>query len=368
MAANKVIFNCSELIVACEAAKSAGQPLSTVFSMETTARPGPNGTKYMGLSASVPGKAGRLMVRVVKEKHVGQIAPLDDAEVARINADRGTKFGTLQKRDRHPTLNVQMFKVAVETDDAGRPTGDLPGDDQKSEYFRVVQFVDEFFYETMTARLADGSVVLRDARRKDYPAGAIVVPSAKIVPLFQSAVSMESKKNPGVELANPICRTNMKFNKDTAMPMKVTFFDFAKSFINDKGGRGFEPLTFDGHPVTGHNVHQIASHSVFSGIVNMNAVCASNMGLSIPSEMEVVIVEAPVARGVGVEDVFEDGMFDDDDFPVKPAATNEPAAAETATVTATEVAAEVAKGSAPAQAMGEDDLAGVLSDLGVADE
>ena len=107
----RVFFNCSELIAACEAAKAGSKPLSTVFSIDTTARPGPNGTKYMGLHASVPGKKGRLMVRVVREKHVGQIPPLDDGEVTRINAERGRKYGGVKKRDRHPTLNVQMYKV-----------------------------------------------------------------------------------------------------------------------------------------------------------------------------------------------------------------------------------------------------------------
>jgi hypothetical protein len=366
---SNVIFNCSEVIAACKGAKAAGQSLSTVFSIETTARPGPNGTKYMGLHCSVPGKKGRMMLRVVKEKHVGQIAPLDDAEVARINAERGGKYGGVKKRDRHPTLNVQKYNVRVETDDAGRPKGDLPGEENVSEYFQVCQFVDEFFYETMQARLADGSIILRDARRKDYPPGAIVVPSTKIVPFYQTHVSMESKTNPGAELANPISRTNMKFDKDTGMPKKVTFFDFTKSHRDAKTGkRSFEPLVFDGHPVTAHNVHLIASHSVFSGIVNMNAVCASNMGLSIPNEMEVVIVEPPATRGVGVDDVFEDGMFDDGDFPedgeAKDEAPAEPAAAEPA------APAEPAAAPAPAPAtaaVAEDDLADVLGDLGVED-
>lgn len=310
---SNVIFNCSEVIAAC---KAAGQSLETVFSLETNARPGPNGTKYINFYCSVPGKKGRMMLRVVKEKHVGQIAPLDDAEVARINAERNGKYGVVKKRDRHPTLNVQKYKVHVETDGDGRPKSDLPGEENLSEYFQVCQFVDEFFYKTIQARLADGSIILRDARRTDYPRGAIVVPSVKIAPVYQTHVSMEAKINPGAELANPISRTNMKFDKDTGMPKKVTFHDYTKTHRDPKTGkRTFEPLVFDGHPVTANNVHLIASHSVFSGIVNMNAVCASNMGLSIPKDMEVVIVEPPATRGVSVDDVFEEGVYDADGFP-----------------------------------------------------
>lgn len=306
MARNKVIFNCDELIAACEAAKADGQPLSTVFSIDTTARAGPNGTKYMGLHAAVPGKKGRLMVRVHREKHVGQIAPLDDAEVSRINAERGGKYGVVKKRDRHPTLNVQLYKERVEVDDRGRPTGDLP--EEKSEYFRVCQFIDEFFFETMQTRLGDGSIVLRDTRRKEYPPGATVVSNTKIVPFYQSHVSSEAKTNPGAELVNPICRISMKFDPDTGMPKKAAFLDYTKSHRDRKTGkRIFEPLAFNGSPVTAHNVHMIRTHSLFSGIVSIDSVCASSMGLSIPSDLEVVIVEPPAARGVSVDDVFEDG-------------------------------------------------------------
>ena len=181
MARNVVFFNCSEL--------------STVFSIDTTARPGPNGTKYMGFQASVPGKKGRLMVRVAKEKHVGQIPPLDDGEVTRINAERGSKYGGVKKRDRHPTLNVQLYKPQ---------TDDLPSDDEKSEYFRVCQFVNEFFYETMQERFADASIIHRDdARHMDSPAGAIVVPSTRIVSVIQTHVSREAKVNSGARR----CRT-----------------------------------------------------------------------------------------------------------------------------------------------------------------
>ena len=98
----------------------------------------------------------------------------------------------------------------------------------------------------------------------------------------------------------------MKFDKDTGIPKKATFYDYTKSDRDaETGRRTFEPLTFDGHPVTAYNIHMISSHSIFSGIVNMNAVCASNMGISIPSEMEIVVVEPPTTGGVGVDDVFD---------------------------------------------------------------
>lgn len=248
---SKVIFNCDEIVGACKGAKEAGKPLSTVFSISTSAHSGQNGTKYMDLTATVPGKRGRLMLRVVKEKHVGVIPPIDDAELARLNAEHSGEYGLLKKRNRHPTIQVQKYKERVATDEEGRPKGCLPPDDQKSPYFEVCQYLDEFFYNTMSERLDKGKIVLRDARRKEYPADAIVVPNAKVIPLYQSHVSMESKNNPGRELANPICRTNMKFDAETGMAKRVEFYDKTKRHRDAKTGKiVYEPLTFDGNAVT----------------------------------------------------------------------------------------------------------------------
>lgn len=354
-----VIFNACDIVAACVAAKKAGgdHPLANVFSIEDEARPGPNGTKYLSLYATIKGVTGRLMVRFTKEKHVGQIAPLDDAEVARINTERGDKYGQVKKRDRHPALSIQKYTVRVETDDAGRPKGALPGADQTSQLHQMMTFLDEFFYEEMQARLADRRIVLKESRPTEYPPGAVVVPNTKIASLVQTRVSDEAKVNPGADLANPIARFNMKFDKDTQMPVKIQFFDFKKSFKGPKGEKRFEPLTFDGNPVTGHNVHLLAPHSTVSGIINLNAVCASNLALSVPTSVEVVVVEAPEARGVSVDDVFEDGMFDDEDN----GAAGEPASDSTAAEPTDSAAAGP---TVSAAAMSEGDLEDVLGDMG----
>ena len=316
MAKNDAYFNTGEIIEACEKAKAEtnDHPLSRVFSVETSARTGPNNTKYMSLSCTVPGKLNRrLMVRFIHEKHVGQIAPFDDAEVARINAERGDKYGMIKKRDRHPTINIQQYPTKVDIDDQGRAKGDLP--DQISEYYKVIAFIDEFFYTEMSRRIDNGSIILRDSRRKEYPPNAIVVPSTKIVPMMQTSVSTEAKLNPGTELANPICRINMKFDKDTGLPAKmVNFYDFNKRYTDKKGGTCFEPLILGDGPVTIHNVHMIGAHSMVSGIANLNVVCSSNMGLSIPTAIEVLIVKLPSTDKVSVADVFRGNIFDDSKF------------------------------------------------------
>lgn len=58
------------------------------------------------------------MVLFMREKHVEQIT-------------------LLEKRDRHHTINIQKYKVRVETDDQGHPTDALPSDAQTSEYYEM---------------------------------------------------------------------------------------------------------------------------------------------------------------------------------------------------------------------------------------
>jgi len=343
---SRVIFNPREIIEACTRAKASGKPrpLTEVFEISDHAHSCLNNTKYMKLLCHTASKHGELRVRFAQEVHVGQIVPLDEAEVARFNAERGDRYGVVKKRDRNPTINIQKYPVRIETDDQGRPKGDLP--DKASEYFTVVELVDEFFFEEMEARLKSGRIVLRDNRRKDSSAGALDVPNTKIVPLVQTHVSATSKVNPDMELVNPICRISMKFDNETGLSKKAQFYDYTKPIYDNKPKpTSYEPLTFDGCPVTAYNVHRIRSHSKVSGIAHLDAVCSSNMGLSIPIEVAILVVEPPVILGVSISDVFED---EDED--------------------GAEAAVKAPAAKAPAAAVSEDDLAKVLSELEVGDD
>ena len=59
--AAKVIFTCAEINAACAAALAADKPLSTVFTIGTTARPGANGTKWFDLSATLRDASGAVV-------------------------------------------------------------------------------------------------------------------------------------------------------------------------------------------------------------------------------------------------------------------------------------------------------------------
>lgn len=357
------VFTCDEIVDACDAALNNGKPLSTVFSISKTARPGSQGCLYFDVVATVPGKTGRLNVSIKKEVHSGRISPADDAAVAQMNAALGGKYGLVTKRgERDPTVNFQMSPDNIKTDG-----GELPEGAKLSPFFKVVKYLDQFFYEELKARIDSGAIVGRNNRGAAAVEGAIVVPQTTIVQMYQDTVSQNSKTNPGAKLANPICRVNLKFDKDTGLP-KSEFLDGTQPYRDPKTNkRGFKPLMFDGCPVTAANVHKIVSRTLVTGIVQMDAVCASNMGISVPRQMKVFIGEPPAPRGVDIDDLFESGLFDGEDFPEQTpepvAAAPEPAPEPATAAPAAPAAVPVSAAPVPAAPVPENDLTQVLDDL-----
>lgn len=76
METSSVIFNVDEVLQACDQAVRAGgeTALAKVYSLDTSAYSGSNGTTYIPLYWRVPGKFWRLYLRFVNEKMSGQIA------------------------------------------------------------------------------------------------------------------------------------------------------------------------------------------------------------------------------------------------------------------------------------------------------
>lgn len=361
MASRNVIFDCAELNAACAAALAAGKTLDAVFALDANARNGPNGTKYMSLVATVGAKTGQLLVRIADEIHIGGIAPLDEAGCAKVNAARkSSAYPPVAPRGvkKAPAISINKYKVKVEAAEPGAPAPPLPGDDQVSDFFRLCAHIDNFFYSTVDARLKSGALC-KSSTRGDTVAlpGAVVVSNTEIVKLYQDRVSLKSttSKTPGAPLANPICRAVMKFDEVTGLPANgLRFFDKTKVYYTEQGQRVCEALKFDGEPVTAANVHGIVAGSRIDGIINMNAACISNFGISIPIRFEAVIVTPPPARAIELDAIFTDAMFAD--APAPPAPSQ---------VAAASTAAPLPSYQQAAAAMPDEDLDAVLGDLSV---
>lgn len=240
----------------------------------------------MNLFLTVRDIKTRLVVHFINEKHVGQKHP-----------------------ERDFTINFQKYKLNV---DIGDP---LPDDSEKSKFFEMIEFIDEFFYKEMQTRIDEKRIGVRSNRRRkkdSLPRDAITVENIRIIPLMRTHVSKESKTNPEAELSNPIVRSAVKINK------KLKLYDHTKEYsrkVNTGNGKEertyYKHLTCNGEKVTEFNIHEVVkSKSLLKGIIRMHAVCALNMGLSIPRNAEVLVVKPPALEEgfhkLDINDVFDE--------------------------------------------------------------
>lgn len=68
----------------------------------------------------------------------------------------------------------------------GEDCRDLPGPENESQYFKLLQYLDRAFYEEMKRRLDTGSILVWDNHRRDYPENTIAIANSKIISLFQT--------------------------------------------------------------------------------------------------------------------------------------------------------------------------------------
>lgn len=259
--------------------------------------------------------------------------------------------------------------VTILTDEHGAPL--TPSDDARSPYFEFAEYVNMVFtteVETrvklgkqlveavaaatkpaaMAAAKTEGRVVTADSILAAFNAGltaprtvgdiiiltgdaskirgaivggdklltgATVVSSDKIVSLIQTNVSDKSPKNAGAQLPNPITRITMNFDIPTAASPLATgaanFSMFDGDLPYEEGGRRrFEPMRVDGAAVTDATVHKaIASGAKVDGIACGKglSVCFSNMGISVPITIEVLVVcRRAASAAAGFDDLYGD--------------------------------------------------------------
>jgi len=327
-------------------------------------RKGNNGTQWLNVSyTDENGLKGRIIARINGERHTGQIMPGTEQGVADLAARSKNPNAKIEKRTRKPAIQIQKWKSHVKTEEDGvtivcdadgQPI--LPGDEMLSDYFRMAYHIGEAFYTEAKERVDRGLELVssvaaakkanRDATAADvltafnteqgvrrpgdmilssesvgairrlFPGGrdsdvlskgAIITSNVKIAQLVQEFISDQNKKNPGLPLPNPMTRMGMNFDNVTGVA-QMAFFDKSAPYIAD-GKQKYDIGKVDGDPINGDNVHLfVLPRSGLDGIINMDSVCFSNMGISMPVKAEVLVVDKPAARGIDLDDVYD---FDD---------------------------------------------------------
>ena len=313
MSKKNVIFTPEEIAAACDAAVASGKGLGAVFSVDMANVRGDR-TKFMTIVAATPSKSGPVRLRVRDEVHSGRIDPKSEAEVKRLNEASDSKYGMIVQRDRAPELKINKYKVRVETDEQARPVGDLPGPEMESKLFKVAAHLDTWFRSKAKEMLKSGKIASADwsAENPGAPLLGPYAPNTKVSTPVQKTISFSSKDNPGAPLANPILRVKLKFSEDgTASPRTLQMFDKDTKSKNAQGMTIFEPLAFEGEPATDHNIHLLPPRSEFDGVVLMDTLCISSMGISAPMSVKTLVISPARAGGAG--GLVDMGYDDEDD-------------------------------------------------------
>ena len=362
------------------------------------ARSGANNTSWMTETyTDEQGLTAPLIVRVKGEQHIGQIKPNSDAGVQELilKMKNPKAKEKITPRTMKPSIQINKWSVPVKTaedgitllEENGKPV--LPEDDKLSPYFEVANLVNEAFAAEASERIGRGALLIAKAAemkkadkavtgeavyaafgpraagdtilvpdqlatlRKHFPTpkdsdaiirGATVVNNAKVASLVQETISHGATKNAGKPLPNPMTRITMNFDEKTK-ESKFSIFDKSLPYV-EAGKPKYEVAKVDGVPVNADNVHKfILSRSLVDGIVDLSAVCISSMGISMPTKVEVLVVDKPVGAKVGFDDLYDDdelaGIVVSDSAPPHvstPAAPAAPAAATSSTAAAPEPA------------------------------
>jgi hypothetical protein len=329
----------------------------------TSVRKGGNGTQWVSVYyTDVNGVRGRPIVRINGEKQNGLMMPGTDAGVAELVASLKNPNTKVEKRTKKPSIQIQKYSVPVKTaedgltvlsDADGQPI--LPGDEYLSDYYRVANLINEAFVaetrkridagtflmsktnemkradKATTAQMVDeavtaaigprrvGDMILSSEMvstiRKHFPTqkdidfltkSAIITSNVKVVSLIQEYISDQAKKNAGLMLPNFMTRAAMNFNSTTGVA-EFAIFDKGAPFMVE-GKQKYEVGRVDGDPVNSDNIHKfVVSRATLDGIINLDSICFSNMGISMPAKVEVLVVGKPTTtQEVGFDDVYDD--------------------------------------------------------------
>jgi hypothetical protein len=282
----------------------------------------------------------RFSVVIVDELHIGQIMPATDEDVAEIKEKNPDS--RCEKRQTKASLQIQKWSKMVQTQEDrislvienGKPV--LPEEKYLSNYFQVASFIDEAFkyelkerierYTSIILYLAqhkkctdtietiqdirktighvkEGDTIIQDSESKslkekfpnthhEFIKGFIIVNNTKLFPIVQEYISEKAIRNKGMKLPNPMTRITIPFDFKT-LASQCTILDKNKPFTNN-GRIGYEQATVNDLPINSLNVHKfITSRCVIDGIINMDSMCFSQLGISVPVKVNTIIVKQP---------------------------------------------------------------------------
>jgi hypothetical protein len=299
----------------------------------------------------------KLTAIIRNEVHTGYIIPNTIEELNELK-NKNPENGNLPNdpRKMKPSIQIQKWSVPVRTqpdsvipllDDSGNPM--YPSDDFLSDYFQVAAYVDEIFSYEFDIRHERGLKFINllkenknispseirekighkyigdtiidedkyknirdkysDEKCKEYTEGFVKVKLYHLSHIIQDRISDKAIKNKGLRLPNPITRISLVL-ENGKMPDTV-IQDKTKKHPENK--KSFELARVDGELVNAENVHKfITPQSRIDGFINLDSVCFSQLGISIPVKATLIVVDQYKKKNFSPEEIT-DQIYDTDD-------------------------------------------------------
>lgn len=290
----------------------------------------------------------RLNVIINNELHIGQIMPKNVEDVMDLRTK--TPDIKVETRQTKPSIQIQKWSKMVKTqEDKITPLQDeagnyiYPEDKYLSKYFQYVTLIDEIFKYELEERIErgqelmsmvkdkkkdnsdiviefikknqEGKIIIQDSdlkllkdKIKQLPqkliSTIIVNNSIKVFSSIQEYISEKSVINNGLKLSNPIARITINFDTKTDEAITI-ILDKTKVIENNMGKRAYGVAMIDDtNTVNANNIHKlIQSKSIIDGIVCMDAICLSQLGISLPIKFTTMIITPPAKKEIDIYNI-----------------------------------------------------------------
>lgn len=355
MARSKFMFDIEPLVKACLASEEKngeGTTYSDVFEIDFNSqrKAGKVENLYITLYATdINGVRAPLRVKVKDCKSFASITPLLQADVNEVN-ERMSNKGWEPKscRDMKPAVTMQMYQdpnhqpktVSEDSPEPvmvdGKPV--LPPADKRHPLVYIMSCLNKYFLVTVGKKIAEKEIgEIPMPGDPPLAPNAIQCKSVKRFAILQDRV--KKGKNAGKLLANPLVRVDIGIPNTTDAtqgPKKgITYYDKKKPYLHN-GETRYEILVDEnGSTINAGNVHKlITAGSTIEGVVSLDSICFSSLGISIGKEFSLAVVDtAEYGASLTQDDYFASAP------PTAAASTSAVSKPETETISEDDLAA-----------------------------
>jgi hypothetical protein len=213
----------------------------------------------------------------------------------------------------------------MKLDEDGKPLKNADGDDvvpdegHQSMLFRAMSLYAEAYEMEVEFQKAAGKIVGPPKKGAVAPAGSIVASNGKVCTFIKDTIGDTDKKR-----ASPVLSLKVEFDKESKALKRTIVCDKTKPFKSERGTEQYEPAKIDGKPITAINAHKFfRTPSTIDGILNAGGICFSNLGISAPMKVSIIVVDPPKSGGpvYSTDDIYGEA-------PATAAATTSAASAE----------------------------------------